>query len=146
MRERPRRVTPVHLRRAICRAKIEHRQPTSFGDLPRPIRRGQNDFPLELSTHMRIIPLGPNVVVRRLQAEEKTTGGIVLPDNARKKPREGRVLSVGDGQILPDGQRAKPQVNEGDRVLFNDFAGSEVQVNGEELLILNEEEILAVFS
>ena len=93
---------------------------------------------------MRIIPLGPHVVVRRLEAEEKTTGGIVLPHNARKKPRAGRVLSVGDGQILKDGHRASPQVKEGDRVLFNDYAGTEVQFNSEELLILNELEILAV--
>jgi len=95
---------------------------------------------------MRIIPLGPHVVVRRTEAEEKTSGGIVLPEGARKKPRQGRVLSVGDGQVLKDGQRAKPQVNEGDRVLFNDYAGTEVQFNNEDLLILHEEEILAVLS
>ena len=95
---------------------------------------------------MRIIPLGPHVVVRRLEAEEKTSGGIVLPDNARQKPREGRVLSVGDGQILKDGRRATPLVREGDRVLFNDYAGTEVQFNSEELLILDENEILAVLN
>ncbi len=95
---------------------------------------------------MRIIPLGPHVVVRRTEAEEKTSGGIVLPEGARKKPRQGRVLSVGDGQILKNGERAKPQVNEGDRVLFNDYAGTEVQFNNEDLLILHEEEILAVLS
>jgi len=95
---------------------------------------------------MRIIPLGPHVVVRRMEAEEKTSGGIVLPDNARQKPRQGRVLSVGDGHILKDGGRARPQVNEGDRVLFNDYAGTEVQFNSEELLILNEDEILAVLA
>ncbi|HVU87930.1 MAG TPA: co-chaperone GroES [Pirellulales bacterium] len=95
---------------------------------------------------MRIIPLGPNVVVRRVEAEEKTTGGIVLPEGARKKPREGRVLSVGDGPILKDGTRAKPHVSEGDRVLFNDWAGTEVQFNSEELLILHEDEILAVLT
>jgi chaperonin GroES len=93
---------------------------------------------------MRIIPLGPNVVVRRMEAEEKTSGGIVLPDAARKKPRQGRVLSVGDGQIRKDGQRSKPLVNEGDRVLFSPYAGTEVQFNSEELLILHEDEILAV--
>ena len=95
---------------------------------------------------MRIIPLGPHVVVRRLKAEEKTSGGIVLPEAARSRPREGRVLSVGDGHILKNGQRSKPQVSEGDRVLFNDYAGTEVQFNSEELLILHEDEILAVLS
>jgi chaperonin GroES len=98
----------------------------------------------EFSRSMRIIPLGPNVVVRRMEAEEKTSGGIVLPDAARKKPRQGRVLSVGDGQIRKDGQRSKPLVNEGDRVLFSPYAGTEVQFNSEELLILHEDEILAV--
>jgi chaperonin GroES len=95
---------------------------------------------------MRIIPLGPHVVVRRMEAEEKTAGGIVLPDNARQKPRQGRVLSVGDGRILKDGKRARPQVNDGDRVLFNDYAGTEVQFNSEDLLILDEDEILAVLA
>jgi chaperonin GroES len=95
---------------------------------------------------MRIIPLGPHVVVRRMEAEEKTAGGIVLPDNARTKPRQGRVLSVGDGRILKDGRRARPQIHDGDRVLFNEYAGTEVQFNSEELLILNEDDILAVLS
>ena len=95
---------------------------------------------------MRIIPLGPHVVVRRMEAEEKTSGGIVLPDNARDKPRQGRVLSVGDGRILKDGSRSRPLVHDGDRVLFNDYAGTEVQFNGEALLILDEEEILAVLT
>ncbi len=93
---------------------------------------------------MRIIPLGPNVVVRRMEAEEKTSGGIVLPDSARHKPRQGRVLSVGDGRILADGSRSTPLVQEGDRVLFNDYAGTEVRFNSEDLLILDENEILAV--
>ncbi len=91
-----------------------------------------------------IKPLGARVVIKKLEAEEKTAGGIVLPEAARSRPREGRVLSVGDGPILKDGQRAAPQVQEGDRVLFNDYAGTEVQFNSEELLILNENEILAV--
>lgn len=95
---------------------------------------------------MRIIPLGPHVVVRRLEPEEKTAGGIFLPDNARQRPRQGRVLSVGDGRILKDGHRAVPQVSEGDRVLFNDYAGTEVRFNNEEVLILDESEILAVLS
>ncbi|MEX0712605.1 MAG: co-chaperone GroES [Pirellulales bacterium] len=93
---------------------------------------------------MKVVPLGENVVVKRLSAEDKTAGGIFLPDNAREKPRQGRVLSVGDGRLLADGGRAAPQVNEGDRILFSTYAGSEVLVDGEELLIISESEILAI--
>jgi len=93
---------------------------------------------------MKLVPLGDKGVVKRLDAGEKTAGGILLPDAAQEKPRQGRVLSVGDGRLLRDGTRAKPQVVEGDRVLFDRFAGTEVVVQEEELLILNEDEILAV--
>jgi chaperonin GroES len=93
---------------------------------------------------MKLVPLGDKVVIKRLEAEEKTLGGIVLPDSAKEKPLQGRVLSVGDGRLLPDGSRAEPQVGEGDRVLFNRYAGTEVVVNEEELLIMDESEILAV--
>lgn len=93
---------------------------------------------------MKIVPLGENVVIQRLSADEKTAGGIVLPEGAREKPQQGRVLSVGDGRLLADGSRAEPQVSEGDRVIFASYAGSEVVVDGEELLIMSEEEILAV--
>jgi chaperonin GroES len=92
---------------------------------------------------MKIVPLGENVVVRRLPVEE-TVGRIVLPDTAREKPRQGRVLSLGDGRLLPGGARARHQVSEGDRVLFGSYAGAEVVVDGEELLILSEDDILAV--
>jgi chaperonin GroES len=93
---------------------------------------------------MRVIPLGDKVVVKRLAAEARTAGGIVLPDGAQEKPQQGRVLSVGDGRQLPDGSRAECQVQEGDRVLFATWGGSEIQVDGDELLILREDEILAV--
>jgi chaperonin GroES len=93
---------------------------------------------------MKLVPVGEKIVVKRLDAEEITSGGIVLPDSAQKRPRQGRVLSVGDGHLLPDGTRAPHQVGEGDRILFGDYAGSEVKVNGEELLIMSESDILAV--
>jgi len=93
---------------------------------------------------MKLVPLGDKVIVRRLEAEETTGGGIVLPDSAREKPQQGRVLSVGDGRQLPDGQRTDLQVQEGDRVIFSSYAGSEVEVDGETLLIMNENDILAV--
>ena len=93
---------------------------------------------------MKIVPLGANVVIKRLPAEEVTAGGIVLPDGAREKPRQGRVLSIGDGVLLDNGSRARHQVSEGDRVLFGGYSGTEVMVNGEEFLIMNEKEIMAV--
>ena len=93
---------------------------------------------------MKVVPLGDKVVVRRLEAKEVTAGGIVLPDSAREKPQQGRVLAVGDGALLPDGRRAEQQVNEGDRVLFASFIGSEVAINDDDLLIMRESDILAV--
>lgn len=93
---------------------------------------------------MKVVPLGDKVVIKRTEAEDVTSGGIVIPDSAREKPKQGRVLSVGDGRLLPDGARASHEVQEGDRVLFNSYAGTEVQVDDSELLIMGEEEILAV--
>ena len=93
---------------------------------------------------MKVVPLNDKIVVKRLEAEEKTAGGIVLPDTAREKPKQGRVLSVGDGKLLDDGKRAPFQVKEGDRVLFTSYAGNEVTHDGEEYLIMTEEDILAV--
>jgi len=93
---------------------------------------------------MKVVPLGDKVVVKRLDAEERTAGGIVLPDSAKEKPVQGRVLSVGDGRLLPGGERAGHQVSEGERILFSRWAGVEVVVDGEELLIMGEEDILAV--
>jgi chaperonin GroES len=93
---------------------------------------------------MKIVPIGENVMVKRMAPEVVTAGGIVLPDTAQEKPWQGRVLSVGDGRLLPDGRRIPHQVSEGDRVLFGRYAGTEVVVNGEDLLIMNETDILAV--
>ena len=93
---------------------------------------------------MNVMPVGDNVVVKRLESEEKTAGGIVLPDSAIEKPKQGRVLSVGDGRLLADGTWAEHQVSEGDRVLFAGYAGTEVVVDDEQLLIMSEDEILAV--
>lgn len=93
---------------------------------------------------MRIEPLGDKIVVKRMEAEETTAGGIVLPDTAREKPQQGRVLSVGHGKMLSDGSRAKPQVGEGDQVLFSSYAGTEIEIDGDQLLIMSESDILAV--
>lgn len=95
---------------------------------------------------MKLIPLGDKLVVKRLPAEETTAGGIVLPDSAQAKPQEGRVLAIGDGCLLPDGSRAQPQLSEGDRVIFSSYGGSEVEINGEPLMIMSEDDILAIVS
>ncbi len=96
------------------------------------------------SVNMKIVPLGDKVVIKRLEAEAMTAGGIALPDSAREKPRQGRVLSVGDGRLLASGSRVPHQVSEGDRVLFQQWAGAEVEIKGQPLLILSEDEILAI--
>ena len=93
---------------------------------------------------LKIAPLNDKIVVERLEADDKTAGGILLPDTAKEKPKQGKVLSVGDGKRLENGQRAKLYVKEGDRVLFSSYAGNEVTVDGEELLIMTEDDILAV--
>ncbi len=93
---------------------------------------------------MKVEPLGDKVVIKRLEAEEVTAGGIVLPDSAQEKPAQGKVLSVGDGRQLESGGRAPFQVQEGDRVLFASYAGTEVVVDDEELLVMSESDILAV--
>jgi chaperonin GroES len=84
------------------------------------------------------------VIVQRAEAEEKTAGGILLPESAKDKPREGRVLAVGDGKIMENGDRQKMNVKSGDRVLFSSYAGTEVKYQGEEYLIMGENDILAI--
>jgi chaperonin GroES len=93
---------------------------------------------------MKVVPLGDKVAVKPLEAAEVTPGGVVLPDSAKEKPQQGRVLSVGDGRLLANGSRGILQISEGDRVLFSRFAGAEVIVDNERVLIMDEGEILAV--
>ena len=89
-------------------------------------------------------PLGDRVVVEREDAEAVTSGGIVLPDSAKDKPSRGKVLSVGDGRLLDDGTRSKFQVKRGDRILFSSYAGEQFKLGDQELLLMREEDILAV--
>src|ERR1700674_901789 len=96
------------------------------------------------TSDMKVIPLNDKILVKRVEAEDKTAGGILLPDTAKEKPRQGKVLSLGDGKLLDTGKRAAFQVKEGDRVLFSSYAGSEVTLDGEEYLIMSEDDILAV--
>lgn len=93
---------------------------------------------------MKIKPLGDRLVVERLEAEDVTAGGIVLPDTAKEKPKEGRVIAVGSGKVLDSGERSKLQLKKGDRILFTSFAGTEVDVGGTEYLVMREEDVLAV--
>ncbi len=93
---------------------------------------------------MKLRPLGDKVVVKRVEAEERTRGGIVLPDTAKEKPQRGKVVAVGQGKLLDNGQRATPAVKVGDEVLFTSYAGTEVKVAGEELLVMDESDIMAV--
>ncbi len=91
-----------------------------------------------------VTPLGDRVIVRRVEADEKTKGGIILPDTAKEKPREGVVIAVGNGKLLENGQRQSMSVKAKDRVLFSSYAGTEIKMDGQEMLILSEDEILAV--
>jgi chaperonin GroES len=93
---------------------------------------------------MTVVPLNDKIVVKRLEAEDKTAGGIVLPDSAKEKPKQGIISAVGDGKLLENGKRAPLQVKEGDRVLFTSYAGNEVTIDGKEYLIMSEDDILAV--
>lgn len=89
-------------------------------------------------------PLGDRVVVKVITAEEKTQGGIYLPDTAKEKPQEGEVVAVGPGRVLDNGTRIPPEVKKGDRVVFAKYSGTEVKVDGEEYLIIRDSDILAV--
>lgn len=93
---------------------------------------------------MNIRPLQDRVLVKRIPEEERTKGGILIPDSAREKPMEGEVISVGNGKILENGSKITPEVKSGDRILFGKYAGTEVKIDGEEHLILREDDILGV--
>jgi chaperonin GroES len=93
---------------------------------------------------MKIRPLYDRVMVKRLDSEDRTTGGLYIPDTAKEKPVEAKVVAVGQGRVLEDGKIRKLDVKEGDRVLFAKYSGNEIKINGEEHLILREEDLLAV--
>jgi len=93
---------------------------------------------------VKLKPLGDKVVVKRLEAETTTKGGIVLPDTAKEKPKRGKIVAVGPGRTLDSGEIAKPTVKKGDEVIFSSFAGTEIEVDGREMLIMSTDDILAV--
>ena len=93
---------------------------------------------------MKLRPLGDRVLVKRVEEEEKTAGGIIIPDTAKEKPQKGEVVAVGNGKILEDGSVRKMSVKKGDKVLFSKYAGNEVKLDGDEVMIMREDEILAI--
>jgi chaperonin GroES len=93
---------------------------------------------------MEIRPLHDRIIVKRLEEGESRHGSIIIPDSAKEKPQQGEVLAVGDGKLLENGQRAKPDLKTGDRILFGKYSGSDVKIEGQEVLILREDEILGV--
>ena len=93
---------------------------------------------------MKVRPLQDRVLVQRIEEEEKTKGGIIIPDTAKEKPQEGKIIAVGKGKILDNGTQVKPDVKSGDRVLFSKYAGTEIKIEGEEYLIMREDDILGV--
>jgi chaperonin GroES len=92
---------------------------------------------------MKLKPLGDRLIVRAIEEEETTASGIVLPDTAKEKPQKGKVLAVGDGKIDDDGKRIPLDVSEGDEVLYSKYGGTEIKIDGEELLVLRESDVLA---
>ena len=93
---------------------------------------------------LNLKPLGDKVIVEVLSAQDRTKGGIILPDTAKEKPQEAKVLAVGSGKILANGKVVPPEVKAGDRVLFGKYSGNEVKIDGKELLIIHQDDILAV--
>ncbi len=93
---------------------------------------------------MKVRPLRDRIIVKRLEEEEKTKGGIIIPDSAKEKPIEGKVIAVGDGKIDKDGKKIPLEIKKGDRVLFAKYGGTEIKIDGEEHLMMKEEDVLAI--
>ncbi|MCP4195588.1 MAG: co-chaperone GroES [Proteobacteria bacterium] len=93
---------------------------------------------------MALKPLYDRILATRLKSEEKTKGGIIIPESAKEKPLEGKVLAVGDGKLLDDGSLRKLAVKKGDKILFGKYAGTEMKVGGDEVVILREDDVLAI--
>jgi chaperonin GroES len=93
----------------------------------------------------KVRPLHDRVIVKRLEEQEKTKGGIIIPDTAKEKPIEGKIIAVGAGKVMENGKRMPLQVKEGDRILFGKYAGTDIRIEGEEHLIMREDDIIAIF-
>jgi chaperonin GroES len=99
---------------------------------------------MEVIVMAKLRPLGDKILVKRVEAESKTKSGIVLPDSAKEKPKRGKILAIGDGKRLDNGERAPFTVKKGDEVLFTSYAGTEIKIDGEEVIIMSEEDVLAI--
>jgi len=95
---------------------------------------------------MKIRPLHDRVLVKRIEEEEKTKGGIIIPDTAKEKPQEGKVIAVGGGKVLDDGKVRAMDVKAGDRILFSKYAGTDVKIDGDDLIIIREDDVLGILS
>lgn len=93
---------------------------------------------------MNIRPLHDRLIVKRFEEEERTKGGIIIPDNAKEKPQQGEVIAVGNGKVLEDGKKAPLEVKKGDRVLFGKYSGTEIKIDGTEYLMMREDDILGI--
>ena len=93
---------------------------------------------------MKVRPLHDRILVKRIEGEEKTKGGIIIPDTAKEKPQEGKVIAVGSGKLLDDGKLRPLEVHKGDRILFSKYSGTELTLEGDEILIIREDDVLAV--
>jgi chaperonin GroES len=93
---------------------------------------------------MKLRPLQDRILVQRVEEEEKTKGGIIIPDTAKEKPAEGKIVSVGKGKLDESGKRIAPEVKKGDRILFGKYSGTEVKIEGNEYLIMREEDVLGI--
>ena len=93
---------------------------------------------------MNIRPLHDRLIVKRFEEEERTKGGIIIPDNAKEKPQQGEVVAVGNGKVFDDGRRVPLEIKKGDRVLFGKYSGTEIKVDGSEYLMMKEEDILGI--
>jgi chaperonin GroES len=100
--------------------------------------------PVEEREEMKIRPLHDRILVKRLEGEEKSKGGIIIPDTAKEKPQEGKVIAVGKGKVTDDGDIRPLDVRKGDRILFGKYSGSDIELEGEEHLIIREDDVLAV--
>jgi chaperonin GroES len=95
---------------------------------------------------MKIKPLQDRVIIKRLEEEQKTAGGIIIPDTAKEKPQQGKILAVGPGKVLDDGSVRKLEVKAGEKVLFGKYSGSEVKIDGDEVVIMREDDILGIIT
>jgi chaperonin GroES len=123
------------------RGQVDGRVASAIRGFRRPRSAARPDSEEET---MKIRPLQDRVIVRRVKEEEKTKGGLYIPDTAKEKPIEGTVVAVGNGKVLEDGSVRKLDIKEGDRILFGKYSGTEVKIEGEEHLILREDDILGV--